>query len=475
MRQLKSAKIPLLKLSVVSLALAASVGCTTVPKAYATTTENYTAYAVDGVYQRADLDRMLAPIALYPDSLLSHILIAATYPLEVIQADRWVQQNQRLSSERLLTAADNKDWDPSVKALVATPDVLKRMSEDLEWTQAIGEAFLAQQEDVLASIQVLRDRAYAAGNLRSDERIAVQREREAIRIETVRREYVYVPVYDSRYVYGSWWHHRPPVYWDGFGVSVSFGHGIRWTLSYNVPSWYFYSDFYWRNRYVVIHHHHYHDRDRDRRHRRDFYRPRPGDGDRWRHDPRHRRNVDYRHRDLVRNPPQFKPDGGPGHVVQKPVREKRPPQVELRRRLLEAEAQPRLVRNKQPRVEQKPVDPVVRQKPHIEAKPRQPVVRQQPRLEPRPEQRVVRQEPRFATKPEKRMTPQQPRFEPKQRPAVQRPVAQRPEAKRPEAKRPVVQRPVAQKPAVQKPERVERGRPSIKRSRSQQGDVREID
>jgi hypothetical protein len=453
-RQLNKAKSPLLKLSVVSLALAASVGCTTVPQAYAETSTNYTASAVDGVYQREDIDRMLAPIALYPDSLLSHILIAATYPLEVIQAERWVQRNDHLSPDERLAMADQQDWDPSVKALVATPNVLQRMSEDLEWTQAIGEAFLAQQEDVLASIQVLRDRAYAAGNLRSDERIAVQREREAIRIETVRREYVYVPVYDSRHVYGSWWHRRPPVYWDGFGVAVSFGQGIRWSLSYNVPTWYFFSDFYWPNRYVVVHHHHYHDR--DRRHRRDHYRPRPGDGDRWRHDPRHRRNVDYRHRDLVQNPPKFDRDDKPQRIVRKPVREQRPPQVEVRRRLLEAEAEPRMrrpqleVRAEQPKLRPeprygvKPQKPVVRQ-PRVEPRPNQPVVRKPPRLEPQPERRVVRQQPRFEPQPQKRVVPQQPRFEPKQR------------------------------PVVRKPEPVKRPEPRVQRSRPQREDVREID
>ncbi|RUO63542.1 DUF3300 domain-containing protein [Pseudidiomarina insulisalsae] len=413
MRQFKQARLPLLKLSVVSLALAASVGCTTVPNAYAEA-PNYTAYAVDGVYQRADLDRMLAPIALYPDSLLSHILIAATYPLEVVQAERWTREHQHLSAERALAAADAQDWDPSVKALVATPDVLRQMSEDLQWTQAVGEAFLAQQEDVLASIQLLRDRAYAAGNLRSDDHVAVARERDAIRIHTVRREIVYVPVYDSRYVYGSWWHHRPPVYWDGWGMSVSYGSGIRWSLSYHVPHWYFFSDFYWAHRYVVIHHHHYHDRHRDRRHRRDYYdHPRPGEGDRWRHDPRHRRNVDYRHRELVRNPPQLERKTPPGRVIGAPVKEERPPQVELRRRLLEAEAQPRMRRVNEPRMEQKPVAPVVRQQPRFESKPSQPVVRQQPRFESKPSQPVVRQQPRFESKPSQPVVRQQPRFESK--------------------------------------------------------------
>lgn len=426
MFKLNKVNVPLLKFSVLSLALATSIGCTAISTAHAES-DTYSVSATNGVYTQADLDRMLAPVALYPDSLLSHILIAATYPLEVVQAERWVSRNEHLAPEQALAKADDENWDPSVKALVVTPDVLKQMSENLEWTQALGEAFIAQQEDVLASIQVLRDRAYVAGNLRSDEHVAVAREARTIRIETVRREYVYVPVYDTRYVYGPWWHRTPPVYWGHPGLTVSLGSGIRWSFSYHVPHWYFFSDFYWPSRYVVVHHHHYHNRDRDwdrdnRRDRHDRrYRPEPGDGDRWRHDPRHRRNVEYRHRELVQNPPQLQPKDDPGRVVAAPVREKRPPQVEIRRRLLEAEAEPRMRRveergpvAKQPgRVEQQPHEPVVRQQPRFERKATEPVVRQQPVFERKPSQPVVRQQPVFEPKPSQPVVRQQPRFEPK--------------------------------------------------------------
>ncbi|MDN7124992.1 DUF3300 domain-containing protein [Pseudidiomarina terrestris] len=413
------AKLPLLKFSVLSIALATSVGCTAISTAHAES-QSYSVSTTNGVYTQADLDRMLAPVALYPDSLLSHILIAATYPLEVVQAERWVSRHDHLAPEQALARADEENWDPSVKALVATPDVLKQMSENLEWTQALGEAFIAQQEEVLASIQVLRDRAYIAGNLRSDEHVSVAREARTIRIETVRREYIYVPVYDTRYVYGPWWHRTPPVYWGRPGVTFRVGSGVHWSLSYHVPHWYFFSDFYWPSRYVVVHHHHYHERERNHR-RDDRYRPRPGDGDRWRHDPRHRRNVEYRHAELVENPPLRHHKEEPGRVVGTPVKDKRPPQVEVRRRLLEAEAQPRMRRieergpiAKQPgRVEQKPSEPVMRQQPIFERKANQPVVRQQPRFEPKPSQPVVRQQPRFEPKPSQPVVRQQPRFEPK--------------------------------------------------------------
>jgi hypothetical protein len=399
MKSTRKAKLPLLQLSVIGLALASSVGCTAMNTAHAEPDRHRT--SVDyGTYEQAELDSLLAPIALYPDSLLSHILIAATYPLEVVQAERWLSEREHLSPEQALAAADEEAWDPSVKALVATPDVLRRMSEDLEWTQAVGEAFIAQQEDVLASIQLLRDRAYVAGNLRGDDDIKVVREPQQIRIETVRTEYVYVPVYDARYVYGPWWHHSMPVYWSRPGLTVSIGSGIRWSFSYHVPSWYFFSDFYWPSRHVVVHHHHYYERDRrDRWDRR--YRPHPRDGERWRHDPRHRRNVDYRHPDLVRNPPRYSdPDD---RVVGAPVERERPPQVEIRRRLLEAEAQPIMRRSETPtrkyagEVEQKPVRGDVRQQPVYERERKEPVMRQQP-VRAKPEPRVVRQQPRFERK-----------------------------------------------------------------------------
>ncbi len=120
-------------------------------------------------FSQAQLDQMLTPIAHYPDSLLVQILIAATYPSQVVEADRWVKENKGLSEDRLKAAIDKKDWDPSVKALLAHPQVLAMMDEHLGWTTNLGKAFLARQKEVLASIQELRHKTYATGNLKTAE------------------------------------------------------------------------------------------------------------------------------------------------------------------------------------------------------------------------------------------------------------------------------------------------------------------
>ena len=116
-----------------------------------------------------ELDQMLAPIALYPDSLLSHILMASTYPLEVVQAARWSRANSQLKGDDAVKAVEGMDWEPSVKSLVAFPQILQRMDERLDWTQRLGEAFLAQEPHVLDTIQGLRQKAATAGNLNSNE------------------------------------------------------------------------------------------------------------------------------------------------------------------------------------------------------------------------------------------------------------------------------------------------------------------
>src|SRR5690606_12981568 len=102
-------------------------------------------YSTTPTFNRAELDQMLAPIALYPDTVLSHVLIAATYPLEVVQADRWTRANTRYTGQSAVNAVEDQDWDPSVKALVAFPEILRRMSDDLDWTQRLGDAFLVDE------------------------------------------------------------------------------------------------------------------------------------------------------------------------------------------------------------------------------------------------------------------------------------------------------------------------------------------
>lgn len=244
-------------------------------------------------YSQAELDQMLAPIALYPDSVLTHILIAATYPLEVVQATRWLANNPKLSGEAAVDAATDQDWDPSVQALVAFPQLLKRLNEDLNWTQQLGEAFISDEPALLASIQRLRQRAYAQGTLHKMEHVVVEREREIIVIEPARREVIYVPYYDTRVVYGNWrWPAYPPVYWyepAGYRSHVTF----YWGTGFHIrPSFYF-SVFDWHRHHVLVHHHYYH---RPPRYypRRTHFQHAP----RWQHDHYHRRGVHYQHSQL---------------------------------------------------------------------------------------------------------------------------------------------------------------------------------
>ncbi|MHB8908403.1 MAG: DUF3300 domain-containing protein [Syntrophales bacterium] len=185
--------------------------------------------AQDGAqkFSQEQLDRMMAPVALYPDSLLAQILMAATYPLEVVMADRWVKQNRNLQGDQLNDALDNQNWDPSVKALVPFPDVLSMMSEKLEWTQMVGDAFLAQEGDVMDTVQQLRQKAYAADNLKSSEKQRVTVEDDSIRIEPANPEVVYVPAYDPLWVYGPWWWPGYPPYviypyWPGVVIAPGF-------------------------------------------------------------------------------------------------------------------------------------------------------------------------------------------------------------------------------------------------------------
>lgn len=165
-------------------------------------------------YTQAELDQMLAPIALYPDALLSQILLAATRPLEVVEAARWSRANPWLQGDDAVRAAQLEDWDPSVKSLVAFPQLLARMDERLEWTEALGDAFFVQEPVVMETIQELRRRARAAGHLLADERLRVYEDSQAIVIEPATPQLVHIPYYDPWVVYGPWWWSAyPPVAW----------------------------------------------------------------------------------------------------------------------------------------------------------------------------------------------------------------------------------------------------------------------
>ncbi|HTZ40815.1 MAG TPA: DUF3300 domain-containing protein [Syntrophales bacterium] len=182
-----------------------------------------------GKFSQEQLDQILAPIALYPDSLLAQIFIASTYPLEVVMADRWARENKSLQGDELNTALAKQPWDASVKALVPLPDVLSMMSQKLDWTQMVGDAFLAQQSDVMDTVQNLRKRASEAGNLKSTEQQKVIVEQEVIRIEPANPSMVYVPVYDPWWIYGTWWWpYYPPYVVYPYPPGFVFAPGFIW-------------------------------------------------------------------------------------------------------------------------------------------------------------------------------------------------------------------------------------------------------
>lgn len=246
--------------------------------------------APEHVYSQAELDQMLAPIALYPDSLLSQILIAATYPLEIVEAARWSRANPQLHGQDAVKAVDDRNWDPSVKSLVAFPRVLQRMDEKLEWTEQLGDAFLAQESQVMDTVQRLRKRAYEAGNLRSSDQQRVLKQDDTIIVEPANPAVVYVPYYDPVAVYGSWWWPAyPPVYWAPWpGYYASPGYvGPIWGGGVIIGANFFFGVSDWHRRHIRIvdaHPFYYH---------RPGQRPIPDKV--WRHDPYHRRGVPYRH------------------------------------------------------------------------------------------------------------------------------------------------------------------------------------
>jgi hypothetical protein len=205
---------------------------------------------------KAQLDALVSPIALYPDALLSEILIASTYPLEVVEADRWAQANKNLKGDALKAAADKQSWDDSVKSLTATPDVLDMMSNKLSWTQQLGDAVLAQQPDVMDAIQRLRTKAQANNKLVSSQQQTVSTQqqdgRQVIVIAPTDPDVIYVPYYDPAVVYGPWpYSDYPPYYWPppayigaaviatglAFGAGYALGRwangGYRWGGGFN--------------------------------------------------------------------------------------------------------------------------------------------------------------------------------------------------------------------------------------------------
>ncbi|OHB32634.1 MAG: hypothetical protein A2X84_04315 [Desulfuromonadaceae bacterium GWC2_58_13] len=250
-------------------------------------------------YSREELTQMLAPIALYPDALLSQVLMASTYPIEVIEADRWVRMNSDLRDESLDAAILDMDWDPSVKAICHFPSILALMSERIGETTNIGNAFLAQEDEVMDMVQELRTRAYAQSNLTTNSEQKVIVERETIIIEPADPRVIYVPYYDPYYVYGTWWYPAyPPYYWGPpgvrLGLGISYWPGFYFGFSFGTWS---YFDWHQHSIHIDVH-------NRPRFVRHDRWVENPG---RWQHAPKHRRGVAYREKFTARKYGQSPP------------------------------------------------------------------------------------------------------------------------------------------------------------------------
>jgi hypothetical protein len=203
------------------------------------------------VYTPAELDQMLAPIALYPDALLTQILMASTYPTQIVEADRWVSApvNAGFRGDTLVAVLQPLPWDPSVKSLVPFPQIVRQMNDNLDWTQSLGTAFAEQQSDVMQQVQVLRAQAEAAGTLVTTPQLRVVHDGPAVVIEPANPALVFVPVYNPVVVYGSWaFADYPPVYFApapgffvgtvGVGIGFSVGFGVVGPLwGWGHPAW----------------------------------------------------------------------------------------------------------------------------------------------------------------------------------------------------------------------------------------------
>ncbi len=245
------------------------------------------------------LDSLVAPIALYPDPLLAQVLAASTYPLEIVQLQQWLAKHTDLKGEALAAAVEKENWDPAVQGLAALPDVVKRLGDDIKWTTDLGNAFLAQQKDVMDAVQRMRKKATDEGNLKTTEQQKVTTQvvetKEVIVIQQANPQVIYVPAYNPVVVYGPPIYPYPPIYYPppgyyaagvaiGFGVGIAmgafwgggWGYGPRWgygSVNINV-----------NNRYV----NHYNRYNNVNRY-----------GGSWNHNPAHRGGTPYADRNTA--------------------------------------------------------------------------------------------------------------------------------------------------------------------------------
>jgi Protein of unknown function (DUF3300) len=247
------------------------------------------------------LDSLVAPIALYPDPLLSQTLVAATYPLEIIQLQQWLGKNKNLKDQALADAVKKQNWDPSIQAMAAFPDVVKQLAENITWTTDLGNAFLAEQSDVMDAVQRMRRKAKDSGNLKSSEQQKVETKvvesKQIIVVEQASPDVVYVPSYNPTVVYGAAAYPYPPIAYPpaGYyaaGMAISFGLGIAMGAAWG-GGWGYNSNWGGGNNNININNNNNFVRNSNRQNVSN----RSGGGNgTWQHNPQHRGGAPYSNR-----------------------------------------------------------------------------------------------------------------------------------------------------------------------------------
>ena len=261
------------------------------------------------------LDSLVSPIALYPDPLLAQTMAASTYPLEIVQLQQWLAKNPGVKDKALVDAVAKQQWDPSIRAMAALPDVVKRLADDIQWTTDLGNAFLAQQNDVMDAVQRMRKKAQDTGNLKSTEQQKVEtsviENKSVIVVEQANPQVVYVPSYDPVVVYGPAVYPYPPIYYPpaGYyaaGLAISFGVGVMMGAFWS-GGWGWGCG--WGNNNININNNNNFNRNSNVGGNRPSNQPVRGGGNRgnigggnrggdasWKHNPQHRGGAPYRDR-----------------------------------------------------------------------------------------------------------------------------------------------------------------------------------
>lgn len=304
-RQFLLPVVPAILVTLVLLCLpAVTLAATDDPELNESTTQATESATTQSGFDTEQLEQLVAPIALYPDALLMQILMASTYPLEIVEADRWISGQPDLKGDALDEALLDQDWDPSVKSLTTLPSVLDQMSENLDWTQDLGDAFLAQESEVLDTAQRMRGLAYEAGNLETTEQQSVtQQEDKIIVIESTSPEVIYVPTYSPTVVYGVGWGYphwyyprwyyppRPGYGFVSFGVGVAVGAaiwgGCRWGWGRSSVN-------------ININRQNNFNRNTNRNFDSNRANNRQGGTANWKHDASHRKGVNYKNSDVAK-------------------------------------------------------------------------------------------------------------------------------------------------------------------------------